>query len=213
MPQTLIQVANSALIKIGAKRIATLTENSKEAETVNSRIRQVRDLLIRSHVWAFLRKVSAPAAVTSDIPPWAYYFAIPADCCRLLSIRVLNTHSHVTTYELIGSRIYTNATPVRLFYVRQPQAADEASELYQDDFAEAWACYLAAEISTAIYDSPERRQAWLDQYSFLIRQARFNGAVEGPEVTTNNDDWLVARESSLYDDRSIRGLDAPPGGV
>lgn len=213
MPQTLLEVANSALIKIGARRITALNEATKEAETVQARIRQVRDMMLRSHVWTAFRKFATPAAVAGDVPPWAFYYAIPADCCRLLSLRLASTHQRVSGYELVGSRVYTDVAALRILYVRQPQTAQEANELYPDDFAEAWAAYLAAEISTAIYDSPDRRAQWLDQYVMLLRQARFNGAVEAPYEAISADSWLESRVTGLNDPRDVRGLDAPPGGI
>lgn len=193
MPQTLIQVANAALLKIGARVVASLTENTKEASVVNARIRPVRDMLLRGHTWTAFRKISAPSAVPSDLAPWVSYFSIPADCLRILGVYQDNTLQSVCRHDIVGSRIYAYTESLRLLYVRLPQAAAESEELYPDDFAEAWACYLAAEISTALFDSPDRRQTWLDQYQVVLRHARFTGAVEQADMGLLSSDWLSAR--------------------
>jgi hypothetical protein len=287
MPQTILQVANSALIKIGARQIATLGEATKEAENVTARIRGVRDMMLRSHVWTFARKHFAMVPVTADLGNWTNYFVLPADCLRLLAIYdsghtaipigelttgniIPSTHAaltdyreelvfflidntyyrntgnlgylipasgaytlpatpashlvispaaktlgvNVTEYEIVGRSIYTDTTTLSARYVRQPQTANEGTDTYPDDFAEAWASYLAAEISTVIFDSPERREAFLAQYEVILRQARFTGAVEQADTAiTAVDQWIDSRASSNYGDRALNGLDAPPGGI
>lgn len=213
MPQTLLQVANSALIKIGASPISGLTQGVKPAELANARIRPVRDMLLRGHVWNFARGKASLTAVASDIDKWGWYYVIPTNVLRILSLFDGEDGLRIDDYEIMSGRIYTDAVVLFLRYIDLPATSDEANETYPDDFAEAWASYLAAELSTALYDSPDRRQQWMQQYESLMRSARFNGAVEQPLRVIEASAWLDSRHTYLETDRSQYGLDAPSGGV
>ena len=72
MPQTALQICNSALVKIGGAAITAYGgTSSKEARLTTDSFPRSINLLTRSHVWAFLKKVSMLTSVTTTtIFPW-----------------------------------------------------------------------------------------------------------------------------------------------
>src|SRR3569623_1719834 len=89
------QVANLALSAIGTRStIASLSEDSTEAQTVQLWYNQTRDSLLRKLPWNWARRqvamaVYKAAAGTPENPngalpeppwPWKYSYAWPADC-------------------------------------------------------------------------------------------------------------------------------------
>jgi hypothetical protein len=223
MPQTRLQVANSALIKIGAPPIYNFSQESAHATAVYQRISPVRDMMLRSHTWTAFRSITGTLTGTaSNVASWAFYYSLPADFLRLLRVEVPGTHIHVDRYDLVGSRIYADVETLVLTYIRKPSDDSDTPgfvgpvivESYPDDFAEAWACYLAAEIATTVFGTQDyRRRDWMEQYQMLLRQARFNGAVEQASTGLTADSWLDSRLTGLTDDRSRYNLDAPDAGL
>ena len=63
-----VQIANSALTKLGAARIMSLSDNKKEAREINAIFELRRDHLLRSHNWSFaMERTTLPAL--DDTPP------------------------------------------------------------------------------------------------------------------------------------------------
>ena len=46
-----VDIANFALVSIGAKKITSMTESVKEAQEINLRFDSIRDAVFRSHPW------------------------------------------------------------------------------------------------------------------------------------------------------------------
>ena len=82
-----VDIANSALIKLGASRIASFSENTPEARLMTDRYDNIRDSLLRSHPWNFAVKRSSLTRITT-VPEYgyAYKYLIPSDSLRILNI-------------------------------------------------------------------------------------------------------------------------------
>lgn len=88
---TLLELCNQALSSIGARStIASLGENSKEAQTCNLWTTSVRHGLLRAAHWGFARKqvnLTELGELSVDPPtspfPWQFTYDYPTDCIRL----------------------------------------------------------------------------------------------------------------------------------
>ena len=80
-------ICNSALTRIGAARITSLTDDSKQARACTASYALMRDEVLRSHPWnsAISR---ASVASLADAPAFGYdnQFQLPADCLRMLEV-------------------------------------------------------------------------------------------------------------------------------
>jgi hypothetical protein len=201
-----LDICNSALIKVGAKPLRSLEDDTPERDAVVARYAHVRDMLLRGHIWKFSKDVAPLASTTADyIPtPWTTCFLIPSNCLRIISV---NTRD----YEIMGRRIFCAVDPLVLRYIKVPETTLGGFN-YPADFGEAFACYLASEVSMKLTQDPGLRGSFLQQYSDLVRSARFNGAVEGPYLQVTANEWLVSRDVGDWTDISARDLDAPPEG-
>lgn len=56
MPVTNLDVANSALIKLGSRTIGALSDNTVEATSCNARLEPCKRLVLRGHPWNFATK-------------------------------------------------------------------------------------------------------------------------------------------------------------
>ncbi len=79
---------------------------------------------------------------------------------------------------------------------------------FPDDFAEALANLLAAELAMSLTQTQSLRDTYLQMYSERIAQARFNGAVERFRVSVESSSWVDTHDSFITTDIDprLRGL-------
>lgn len=194
-----VEIANAALTKIGARRIVSLTDNSKEAREVNSMFTRIRDAELRARNWLFsIKRAQLAAQVTAPLFQYANAFRPPADCLKLLQVGDYYPGVDLTDYigmdnaeySLENGLILTDyAAPLNLRYV----ARIEDPTLFDATFVEAFACKLAMELAEPITASTSKRQLAFDEYKFAIREAVRANAVEKPPVKVADDTFIIAR--------------------
>ena len=218
MPQTATQIANSALIKLGAPVISALGDvTTKEGRLINERFRPVLNMILRNHTWHFAKAFADVTGVPdTNVKPFEWRFHIPTDAARILSVGDMAgsyyTMEYEQAYKIFGRELYATGTGtpplLRITFVSN---AVNDTQVYPDDFAEVVACYLAADLAVSITQTDERRQQLLGQYEGLLRIARFNGAVElAPGYAIQDEgSWVATREGYGINDRMNRDIDLP----
>jgi hypothetical protein len=209
MPQNLTQIANSALVKLGANTLSSLSDSTREAQAAAQRIVPIIHNMLRSHPWTFaFRFVSLAPLVAPVVEQWTYTFQIPTDCLRIRSLTTGGSFpSAITTYEIVGDKIYTNESDLFIRYVSTVVESIESPPALPDDFAEAAAAMLAYDIAPSVTSSLPMREDLYALHSRLLAAARFNGSVENPSMSTNSTAWLDSRNTASFDDRSQLPLD------
>ena len=208
---TALQICNSALIKLGAKTISALTGlTTKEYDLCVAQYPRLRNAVLRNHTWSFAKIVddnltTAAAAALTEV--WSYRHTIPTTIpvARFLSFTSLDDIP--VPYERVGAYLYSNEEDPRLRYVRSYTEVDDAAT-FPDDFGEAVAALLAAELSVSLTQNQSLRDTYLQQYQAAISQARFNGAIEDADVPTVSEDWIASHQGFLPGiDPRLRGLE------
>ncbi len=182
-----VERANAALSAIGARRITTLTEDSKEARVCNARFDAVRDALLRAHPWNFaMARASLPALAGSAAWGWARAFQLPTDAVRLWSVEGLRDEE----WTVEGRAVLTDAAaPLNIRYIRR---ADNPAD-WDAGFAEAFSARLAAEIATDIVDETTTTERMWRLYRDKLAEARRIDAQEGSAERHPESAWLAAR--------------------
>lgn len=82
---TSLSICNSALIKLGAESISSLSDNNKRAKLCNAQYEVLKNKVLRAHPWNFAIK-RAKLTVNAQEPSWGFYssFDLPGDCLRVL---------------------------------------------------------------------------------------------------------------------------------
>jgi hypothetical protein len=195
MGQNALQIANIALSRLGARSLDSLSEDSTNGRHTRLRYPSVRDMLLRDHVWAFAKKYQsmAPTAAVTDLAPWAHKFTIPSDCGRILSISRSN---ETVAYERIANEIFAVESILDIRYVRAfgSEVVDDAF-IFPDDFGEAAAAYLAAQLAIPISQNRSLYDLNMQDYRERIAMARFNGATERYGNYEQNSTWLDAHDN------------------
>jgi len=178
-------IANSALAKLGADRIISLDDDTREARLLKEQFGKIRDDLLRAHPWNFAT-VRVALAELPTAPAFGFYksFQVPTDC-----VRVLEIDSQDLEWQREGNTIVTDASTVNIRYV---QKVTETGK-FDANFSEVLATKLAADLAYAFTQSTSLRDSLLAEYMQKLREARSFDAQEGGTRQVYANQWLNSR--------------------
>lgn len=167
-----VEICNSALIKLGAKRILTLDDDSKEARLCKEQYAKNRDELLRSHSWNFaIKKQELAKLTTSPAYEFDNEFQLPSDCLMVENTNLVFGEE----WKIEGRKLLTNSDTIKITY----RAKVENPSEFDPIFSEVLAMKIAHDISYAIVNSITLRQQMFQEYQNLLRHARSMDAMEG----------------------------------
>ncbi len=185
-----VSVCNLALQKLGAARIVSLTENSRNAKSVNACYESQRDNELRKYLWKFARKRAVLAA--SSVAPafmYAQAFPVPSDFLRLIKPARVGLDWHVEQHDG-GLAILTNdGAPLEVRYL----AIVTNPVLFDPCFVEMLACKIAWHVCEDLTQSNTKKAALLEEYGLHRAEARKTNAFELAKNPEPVDEWLTAR--------------------
>lgn len=186
-----VEIANSALLKVGAKqRITSLTQNTANAVLVNEQYPKVRDDLLRSHTWNFARKWSSLATTgTTPVAEFDYEFTLPSDFIRVVRVSDNDAGVGDLVYDIYQGKLYADSNTVYLLYVYK----ETDPNLMPPDFREALAWALAYDISYPMTDSNNVRETLERGMRRAIARAKTVDAQENYPDPIPAGSWVSGR--------------------
>lgn len=182
-----VSIANRALQKLGARRITSFTDDTKEARAVNTCYTELRDAELRAHPWCFATKrvILAPLS-TAPAFDYGYAFQLPADC-----VRVLKPNRTYLDWKLEnGVNILTNdGDTLELVYTSRVEDPNMMDPL----FREALAARIAMELCEELTQSNQKFQILESMYTQAMRTARRTNGFEKVPEEGPQDTWLAVR--------------------
>lgn len=186
MAQNAVDCCNSALQRVGAATIASLSDNSPEARACVLAYETNRRDELRKHPWNFAikRVVLAPDAATPAFE-YEYQFTLPTDC-----LRILRSSQYDLDWRVEGRKILTNSSnPLNLRFI-----ADITDPTQWDaSFYSVCAIALAVDICERLTQSNTKKQLLLQEYNEAVRIARRMDAFESGPDEGPEDLWWIAR--------------------
>lgn len=185
MADSIVQICNNALIKLGADTIISLSDNTKSARLCNKMYSILRDDLLRSHPWNFAIKRLGLAKL-SAAPSFGYTFQyqLPSDC-----LRVLKLSEHRTEYRIEGRKLLTDSNDINLIYIKK----EEDTTQYDANFSNVLALRIASEIAYNITNSASMVNITADLYKKALAEAKTFDAQEDSINVLKTDTFLDAR--------------------
>lgn len=185
MPVTQIKVCNLALIRVGADRISSITEDKKSAILLNAIYEQCRDEVLRARHWNFATKraVLAPTSTSPDFG-YDYEYDLPSDW-----LRTLEPDSLDTDFVQEDSKLLTDEDSLNFLYIYRN--TDESS--WDSQFASSLGWKLAAEVAFALTGSLALAQGCMQAYEASLKQASSTDSTEGNPPDVEIIDWTDAR--------------------
>jgi hypothetical protein len=187
MAQTAVDICNSALQRVGATTISSLSDTSPEAKACNVVYDSNRRDELRKYKWNFaITRAVLNVAATAPAFGYAYRYALPADC-----LRVLRSNDYDLDWQIEAGYILTNndATTINLRYIKD--ITDPA--LFDSSFYNVIAVALAIDINERLTQSNTKRDLLMREYREALMDARRVNAFEAGPVEMPDDGWLIAR--------------------
>jgi len=191
-----VSICNMALGWVGARSIASLTENSPEARACSQFYGLAREQTLRDHAWNFAQTRAALASidVPAEYPEYHYAYSWPTDCLRALKVR--NAAGSDEDFEVAlsidggGRMILTNAEQAVLVYTKNVSDPSTFDPLY----VRALARRVAADIGKVFFKNNQSAMQELETYYLNeIRKAQTQDAGEGKPETVEESTWITAR--------------------
>ena len=176
-----VDLANEALLLLGANTITSFTDNDSNAVLVNRFYDSERDALLRSHRWNCAVTTANLASLDgTPIIDWEYIFTLPTDpyCLRVLDVRTV-TGDIKLDFAVQGRELLTEETAVDITYIQR--LID--TMLYDSLLYQALVFRMAWKLSFPITRSSGVMQQMAQLYDAVVRDARAVDSQEGTPET------------------------------
>lgn len=193
MATSAVEIINSALIKVGASPISSLSDQSKEAEITVKLYDTLRKDLLASHKWNFaLVRVELSPTATEPLYEFSSEFVIPSDCLRVLEIDNRRRRFSVERNKDTGNRVILSDEPiVKIKYISDIEDVTQFSAT----FVEVLALDIAYNIAYTFTNSQSLYQNIFALYEQKLKDARSFDAQEGTPQQVEADLYLDIRRS------------------
>jgi len=187
MPRSAISISNLALQKLGAKRITSFEDGTKNAHLCEGFYGQVVDEVLRMHPWncAICRKELA-AEEDTPVFGWAYQYPLPSSpyCLRVLAMQYID-------YDFVieGRMLLTDQGTCKITYIKRIVDPNEFDAL----IAEAIAGRLAIKLAYPVTQSLSLEDKMCKNFKLVLSEARSVDAQEGTPQTIDTSTLLNAR--------------------
>lgn len=196
MATSKVDICNSALAKVGAARISSLNDDSKEARLCKELLPLLTKELLRSHPWNFaIERVEVAATVSTPAFGMDYQFELPEDCLRVLNVDAefaddtTGQGAHYT-WKIEGRKILTHDSTCKIKYIKD---VSDSPHLFDATFVDALSYRLASDLAYPLAQSNSLASRLDQQYRASLAYARSYDAQEGSSDRFSADQWLDSR--------------------
>ena len=180
-----VDLANEALLLLGANTITSFTDNDSNAVLVNRFYDSERDALLRSHRWN-CAVTTANLASLADTPiiDWEFKFTLPTDpyCLRVLDVRTV-TGDIKLDFAIQGRELLTEESAIDITYIQRL----EDTMLYDSLLYQALVFRMAWKLAFPVTRSNTVMQQMAQLYDAIVRDARAVDSQEGTPETIETD--------------------------
>ena len=167
MPLSDLELCATALLKIGARPIASLGEPGPEGECARRLYPVVKNALLVAHPWTFtLATASIAADEGADSGAFARAFPLPSDTLRVISAGA-GSRGRGLTFALAGRYIQADADTIVLSYQRETPESD-----FPAHFVAPLITKLAAEFCVPLTEGSARAKELFVLAEAELRSAR-----------------------------------------
>lgn len=188
---TKVEIVNRALQLLGAKRITSLGEDSRNARAASAAYEPVKLAELRKHPWSCATKRAQLAAdSTAPLFTKSNAYQLPADWVRLLDPDPEVTLNDLD-WNIEGKRIITNdSAPLNIRYIYDVTDPNEMDAL----FREAFSAKLAEALCEEITQSNSKIATANVAYKEAIAEAKRTNGIEKTAAKPPEDSWVTCRE-------------------
>lgn len=192
-----IQVCNLALSRVGAYRIQSLDDATKEARECKLFYPFSRDAVLRDHDWGFARKRVSLALLSETWSGWDYAYQYPVDC---LVARKITPDAETETGDKVEFEISSNDSLSRRVILTNKEDAElvytakvEDVNLFDAIFTDALAWRLASELAIPLKAKADLQNVLFQKYIFVLGRAEAINSNEGEKKPDHDNRYVGAR--------------------
>jgi len=185
-----VEIANRALQLLGAKRITSLDEDSRNARAINAAFEPVKLAELRKHPWNFaIKRASLAASATEPLFTKDNSFPLPSDFVRLAEQDPEDLTNDLD-WQIEGRNIITNdSAPLEIRYIYNVTDPNEMDVLFRESFAAKLAEVLCEEITQSNAKKADAKET----YKEIIAEAKKANAIERHSQNPPEDTWVTVR--------------------
>lgn len=197
MSQTVVDVCNNALQALGAARIISIDDNSREARSCKVAYDSNRRSELRKYLWNFAKtRVVLSADATAPAFEYLYAFSIPSDC-----LRIIMPNDNTVDWVIEGNKILTNeinspcggatstGAALSLRYIRDI----EDTTKWDTNFFEMVTLAMAIDMCDDLTQSNTKKQLLMKHYEDSRAEARASNSFERLPQDATESSWLSGR--------------------
>jgi hypothetical protein len=186
-----VSIVNAALIKLGVGTISALTDDAPQARIANLTFDDIRDDLLRDHLWSWATKrVSLAASATSPDWEFANAFTLPSDYLRLVAVNNPSKYAYRIESTSDGRVIVTDLpAPLEVSYVAR---ITDVSQM-DPKFREAFSARLAMEWAEPLTAVSKLAEDMARLYDMKLRAAKAVESQEDSISTFDVSSWTNSR--------------------
>lgn len=177
MASSKLDVVNQALVRIGASKVASLSDAEAEAVVASQLYDTIVSCALTETIWYFALGGALLAEIDTSAEPYVPFerfdrvFQLPTDVIRVLGLESLGR------FRLAGDRLYSNEKAPRLVYVKD---VSQTPSLWQPYFTNFVVHELAGAFAISITDTAARAEIYIQQAQVLKRRAMGIDAQQTP---------------------------------
>ena len=186
MAQSQTDACNSALQRVGATTILSISDNSPEARACSVAFDSNRRDELRRHIWNFaIKRVQLAPDAISPAFDYTNAFTLPSDC-----LRVLRPKDTQCDWMIEGRKVLSNNdTVLNLRYVSDVEDVSQWDATFYNVFATS----LAYDICEKLTQSNQKKVNISQEYKEEVAHARLVDAIESGPEDAPDDTWLLSR--------------------
>jgi len=178
-----VQLSSNALILLGDQPIASFTEEGAGSQTAANLYETSYLSMLSSHRWNFATKKSTLAKLAaSPTNEYKYQYQMPTDIVMLI------TTYPVSTYRILGDKLYSDAETVAIDYIWK--ISEDQFPAY---FVKAFEFYLASQFAIPITEDLNKADVMQRFYEQESRRARYADSQSQPAVPIQDDPYIRVR--------------------
>lgn len=184
---TPVSICSAALVMLGDKPIASLTEGTDRARAASNLYASERLTFLRSHPWnCAIKRVNLAPDTTAAVFDSYARFALPPDCLRVLSVG--GEDDLPGGYRVEGRFVLYPSTVAPLRYL-----ADISEAEWDASMVAAMELRMASKMAYAITGSAALAQSLVDQAERAFKSAKSSDGQEDPPETLGDFELLQSR--------------------
>jgi|LSQX01.3.fsa_nt_gb hypothetical protein len=183
-----VSIINSALIRLGANMITSLTEDSEEARLANSIFNESLDYLLQLYPWSFaLEETDLAESAAPPIYSYTFAYQLPVlpYCLQVVEVQ------YNIPYEIKGRFLYTNWNDVNITYIKRIADMNDLSAA----FVQAFSFYLASQLAVPLTHDRGVADSMENKFQLSFQKAKTRDTQQNKYKLSANGSWLNVRRS------------------